>query len=67
MEHIKHYKNIKVSPYEFIRKAINYANSTSEEKSIKVVSSSNFIKIKKSKILIKPYSSGLIQLRMHFD
>lgn len=67
MEHTKYYNDIRV-PYEtFIKKAFNYANPNDEPKTITVYTSSPYLRIKQQTILIQPYSSALIQLRMYFN
>ncbi len=67
MEHVKYYNEIRL-PYDtLIKKAISYANPTDEPKTISISTPSRFIKIKNSRITVKPYSNSLIQLRLYFD
>ena len=67
MEHVKYYNEIRL-PYDtLIKKAISYANPTDETKTISISTPSPFIKVKNSKITVKPYSNSPIQLRLYFD
>lgn len=66
-EHIKYYNEIRL-PYDtFIKKAINYANPTSDTKIVTISTPSPNIRIKNHRITVKPYSSAPIQLRLYFD
>lgn len=67
MEHVKHYKDIRVPSEQLIRKIISYANPTPDPKVIQIVSQSQFIRVKETQVQIKPYSSGDVRLRMYFD
>lgn len=67
MEHVKYYNEIRLPYDQLIKKAISYANTTEEPKTIIVTSPSNNLRIKHSRITIKPYSSGTIHLRLYFD
>jgi hypothetical protein len=66
-EHIKYYNEIRL-PYDtLIKKAINYANPTSQSKTVTVSTPSPTIRLKHQRITVKPYTSAPIQLRLYFD
>lgn len=66
-EHIKYYNEIRL-PYDtLIKKAINYANPTSDPKTITISTPSPNIRLKNQRIHVKPYSNSPIQLRLYFD
>ena len=67
MEHVKYYNEIRLPYDKLIKKAIIYANPTDETKTIYISTPSPFIKIKNTRITVKPYSNSPIQLRLYFD
>jgi hypothetical protein len=67
MQHVKHYNEIRVNYDRLIKKMISYANATEDHKTIVVSSPTPFIRVKESRISIRPHSNGMIRLRMYFD